>query len=246
MSIITSIRKVLGVALFLATPMVKEWSSHLLMLLPAIWIVIPFYAFGGKALASYALIGATINIIFSVTIFSAYEETLYDIYDKLRDFFLASPLTSFEFRTGLAFGLLLTALPSLVICLTPLFLMTKSAGPREIVVTVALLLVLWIVATLIGYLIPITKNPLATGNLVRIISFIFTVLPPIYYPLSIWPEPLRPVAYAFPTFCVAELIRTVLGLEPYSSARVTAAIIALTIEFTVIALLAYKRVKRMA
>ncbi len=76
MSILTSLRRLLGVALFISIPISKEWSSHVIRFLSSTWLEISFYAFEGKALAIHALVGALINMVFSACIYSAYEETL--------------------------------------------------------------------------------------------------------------------------------------------------------------------------
>ena len=155
-----------------------------------------------------------INIVFSVCIYSAYEETLYAI-EGLRDFFLASPLTSFEFRAGLALGIFLTALPSVAVCLAMLFIMA-GCGVTELLLTIFMVLVPWLLSVLMGYLIPIRRNVLATGNIIRVLTIVFVVLPPIYYPLTAWPKPLRMLAYVFPTFNISEFMKIVLRIEQYT------------------------------
>jgi len=57
-------------------------------------------------------------------------------------------------------------------------------------------------------------------RLIRIIMLVFTALLPVYYSLEAWPEPLRSLAYSFPAFCAAELIRLLLGLQPFESGRI--------------------------
>ncbi len=236
MSILIPIRRVLGVALFIAKPISREWSSHLLMLISSLWIVIPFYAFGGKALAAHALVGALMNMVFSVCIYSAYEEALYAL-QGIRDLFLASPLRGFELRAGIALGVFLTTTPSVVVCLIPLLAVTRCSF-LQFVLVVAIIIVLWIVSTLIGYLIPVRRNILATGNIIRILSLALIALPPVYYPLSVWPEPLRPIAYAVPTFNIAQLMKIALGIEPYTLQQVAIIVLALAIEIAIIAFMA--------
>jgi len=242
MSLLTSLRRIVGVALFVSWGMMKDWSSHVLRLLLSAWVAVPFYAFGGGRAALHALVGAAVSAVFTTCIFSAYEEAIYDIYFKLRDFFLASPLTGFEFRAGIALGLFLTDIPSLVVILAPLFAFSGSPA-GNIVLSLVVLLALWAASVLMGYLIPILRNPLATGNVVRIITLVFTALPPVYYPLEAWPEPLRPLAYPFPTFCAAELIRLLLGLQPYEAGRLLLAAAALAAETAVIGVLVARQIK---
>ncbi len=241
MKVLTPLRRLLGVALFIAVPISKEWSSHVIRFLSSIWLIIPFYAFGGKTLAIHALIGALISIVFSACIYSAYEEALYAI-EGLRDFFLASPLTSFEFRVGLALGIFLTTLPSVAVCLLMIFILTKCCIIKLLLV-VFMTLILWITSVLIGYLVPVRMDVLATGNIIRILTIVFVVLPPIYYPLTVWPEPLRILAYAIPTFNISEIMKIILGVEQCTQQHLMTTIIAFIIEFLVITSLVYKRAK---
>jgi len=241
MRLLTPLRRLLGVALFIAIPISREWSSHVLRFVSAIWVIIPFYAFGGEALATHALIGALINMVFSTCIYSAYEEVLYSI-EGIRDFFLASPLTDLEFRAGLSLGIFLTTLPSIVICLVPLFILTKS-GPSEVVLIIMMLSILWAVSTLIGYLIPIRKNVLATGNVIRVLTLVLVAIPPVYYPLHVWPEQIRPLTYLFPTFNIAELMKLTLKIEPPTPQHTATTATALAIEAAIITLIALKHTK---
>jgi len=237
--ILATLRRVLGVALFIAAPISKEWSSHVLRLASSLWIVVPFYAFGGEVLAGHALVGALVNTVFSVCIFSAYEETLYAL-QGLRDLFLASPLTSLEYRVGLSLGILITAIPSIAICSVPLIAMTKC-GPQQVALLIALIIALWAISTLIGYLIPVRRNPLATGNMIRLLSLALIAIPPVYYPISAWPGWLRPIAYAIPTFNIAQLMKMILGIE--SQKQLATVVTALVVEDTIISLMAIKRTK---
>ncbi len=69
--------------------------------------------------------------------------------------------------------------------------------------------VLWAVSVLIGYLVPVRRNVFATDNVIRVLTIVLVVLPPIYYPLTAWPPQVRILAYAIPTFNVSELIKMI-------------------------------------
>ncbi len=230
-------KRILGIALFIAIPIARSWSSHVIRFLSAIWIAIPFYAFGGNTLLVYALIGALINMILSACIYSAYEEALYSL-EGIRDFFLASPLSRFEFRAGLSLGIFITTIPSMLVCLVLLIMITKPSV-IEILELVLLIIALWIFSTLIGYLVPIKRNILETGNIIRVITIVLIALPPVYYPISVWPEQLRFLAYAIPTFIFAELMRVILGVINYTIQYLETLLKILVLEAIVIATVSY-------
>jgi len=237
----SALRRVLGVALFIAAPIAREWSSHVLRFISAAWIVVPFYALGGSKLALHALVGALVNMVFSACIYSAYEEALYDL-QGLRDLFLASPLTSLEFRAGLALGILLTTIPSIAACIAAMLSLARCSLLSAVLV-VLMIPVLWALSVLVGYLIPVRRNVLATGNIIRVLSIVLVAVPPIYYPLSAWPRPLQPIAFAVPTFNVAEVIKHLIGIER-GTHTLEAAVIALIVELAALTIAVLLRERR--
>ena len=233
-----SLRRTLGIALLISKRGFRAWTSYVSSLLGTVWFLVIFYILGGIRLVPHVLVGAVVASIFGSCIVSS----TYDAYYKaigLKDLFLVSPLSSIEFRFGLALGYFIPTFIQTTPYLVLLFIISK---PKIyfIPLMALLMIALWLIAVLIGYMIPSTDF-MSLGPRISLVSKILTMIPPIYYPIDILPIHVRPLAYIAPTFNISELMKTVLGIVPAQADHVLKCTISLLTETIIILYLIYNK-----
>ncbi len=223
--------RVLGVALLVSSRGLRSWSVYVSSLLSTFWFLVVFYILGGVKLVPHVLVGALVSSVFSGCAHSAVYDAYYGLIG-LRDAFLASPVTSFEFRVGVALGHLFPSLSTAVVYAATLLLLT-GAGPLDVLVLVLLVMLLWALGVSIGYLVP-SKDFMSAGPKISLVTRILTLLPPIYYPSYVLPELVRPLAYLAPTYNISEIIKMMLNVEAFNIDRVVLCLILLVAQCTAI------------
>jgi len=212
--------------------------SYISSLLGTVWFLVIFYVLGGIKLVPHVLVGAVVASIFGSCIVSS----TYDAYYKaigLKDLFLASPLSSIEFRFGIALGYLIPTFIQATPYLILLFIFSKPSI-YSVPLMALLIIVLWLIAVLTGYMIPSTDF-MSLGPRISLVSKILTMIPPIYYPLDILPMYVRPLAYIAPTFNISELMKIVLGIVPAQVDHVLKCTMSLLVETIIILYLIYNK-----
>jgi ABC-2 type transport system permease protein len=122
------------------------------------------------------------------------------------DFYVASPLSLPMYFIGNVLG----TLPFLLINLVPAMLIAMLIGMD--ISFLPLLLLLSIVSVMIGAFLSLSvilrlKNPTNISAITNPMHTFTTILPPIYYPLSLFPSMWREVALVMPTVSLMELGR---------------------------------------
>ncbi len=235
-----SMHRALGVALLVSSRGLRSWSVYVSSLLSTFWFLVVFYILGGVKLVPHVLVGALVSSVFSGCAHSAVYDAYYGLIG-LRDAFLASPVTSFEFRVGVALGHLLPSLSTAVVYAAVLVLLT-GASPLEVLVLVLLVVLLWALGVSIGYLVP-AKDLMGAGPKISLVTRILTLLPPIYYPSYVLPEPVRPLAYLAPTYNASEIIKAALGVEPFTLGHIATCAVLLLVQSMVIFAAVKKRTR---
>lgn len=233
-----SLKRTLGIALLISKRGFRAWTSYVSSLLGTLWFLVIFYILGGIRLVPHVLVGAVVASIFGSCIVSS----TYDAYYKaigLKDLFLASPLSSIEFRFGIALGYLIPTFIQTTPYLVLLFILSKP-NIYSVLLIALLIIVLWLIAVLIGYILPSTDF-MSLGPRIGLVSKILTMIPPIYYPLDILPTYVRPLAYIAPTFNISELMKTVLGIVPFHIGHILKCLASLFIETIIILYLVHNK-----
>src|ERR687886_3109981 len=130
---------------------------------------------------------------------------------KIQDVFVASPVSPLVYMTGLALSQLLFGLPALTI----LTILAAYFGTSVIYVPllISTILLIWGTMSAIGFFL--SSHMLHMRNATQIISFVnvfLAVLPPIFYPINIVPEVLRPLAYLVPTTHASLMLQYIMGI----------------------------------
>jgi len=170
----------------------------------------------GGLLLPYAIAGGMVLTMVSIgtslqTDMSHYKQDL-----KLQDVVVASPVEAPTYVAGLAFSELVYSLPGIIV-FAILWVLNLHVTPVAVVSTLGVLLLVWAFASALGFtLATYFADVRETFIFSTLISLALSVLPPVYYPVSILPAWLQKVAYLSPTTYAADLVRGAFGLESLS------------------------------
>ncbi|RLE66352.1 MAG: hypothetical protein DRJ34_05470 [Thermoprotei archaeon] len=203
------LKSILGVALLESRRGFRAGYAYISSILSTVWLLIFFYILGGPSFLPHVVIGSIISLILSVSGSSAIYDAYYDLI-KLRDIFLASPVSPLEFRIGIALGNLLPSIPTLSAYFILLFFITNVSLACFFITTFVTILITWIMGVFIGYIV--SRGDLNAGPKINLVNKLLTLLPPIYYPTSLLPKELRFLAYLVPTYNISELVKCQLNI----------------------------------
>jgi ABC-2 type transport system permease protein len=177
---------------------------------PFTLLFILFVASGGTALP-YGLAGALTMVTTELGLFVGTDLASYKIQNKFQDIVVASPVSPLVYMFGVALSELVFGAPALLV----LFGLMAWHGTAMValVATLGVVLLLWITTTAIGFFFsayaPNTQNAFIINGF---IATILSVLPPVYYPVSVLPAPLASIAEIIPTTEASALFQGAIGL----------------------------------
>jgi ABC-2 type transport system permease protein len=145
---------------------------------------------------------------------------------KLQDMIVSSPTSWLTYMIGVSLSEIVYAIPALIV-LTILAYFGLSLTPMGVLEFVAVLLLIFIASISIGYTLSTFSSDIVQSfAFTRLISTVFSTIPPVYYPITYIPLPFRYLAYLSPTTYAAELVQ---GIGGYLSLSLTTVIIDWTV-----------------
>jgi ABC-2 type transport system permease protein len=184
-----------------------------------------FVVSGGEALP-FALAGALTMVTTELGLFVGTDLATYKIQNKFQDMAIASPVSPLTYMFGVAISEIIFGSPALVV----LFVLMAIHGAilGSLVLALGVVLLLWVATTAIGFFFsayaPNTQNAFVINGF---ITTILSVLPPVYYSITLLPSYLVPIAQILPTTEASSLFQGTLGLgysiDPIVSFAVLAA-----------------------
>ncbi|MEM0118746.1 MAG: ABC transporter permease [Conexivisphaerales archaeon] len=130
---------------------------------------------------------------------------------KLQDMVVSSPAPAVLYVTGMALSELIYSSPALLV-LAVLGGLFVHLGVLRLLVFLSVLIIMFIISITIGFtLATISSDIVQSFAFSRLISTLFSTLPPVYYPITYIPEPYRIIAYLSPTTYAAQLAQSVAG-----------------------------------
>jgi ABC-2 type transport system permease protein len=177
---------------------------------PFTLLFILFVASGGTALP-YGLAGALTMVTTELGLFVGTDLASYKIQNKFQDVVVASPVSPITYMFGVALSELAFGAPALLVLFG--LMAWHGASPAALAMTMGVVVLLWITTTAIGFFFsayaPNTQNAFIINGF---IATILSVLPPVYYSISILPAPLVPLAEIIPTTEASALFQGAIGL----------------------------------
>jgi ABC-2 type transport system permease protein len=190
-----------------------------------------------------SLVGVAVEGGFIMTMFSSGMSLSSDLSHlkndfKLQDMVVSSPTTWLTYMVGMAISEIVYSIPALVVLavLASFFLVLSVVGILELI---CVLLLMFLTSMSIGYTLSTFSSDIVQSfAFSRLLSTLFSTLPPVYYPITYIPLPFRYLAYFSPTTYAAELTQNVGGYLPLPSASILVGwgiLVVVTVVFFIIA-----------
>jgi ABC-2 type transport system permease protein len=179
-----------------------------------------------------SLIGEAVEGGFIMTMFGAGVSLQSDLSHlkndfKLQDMVVSSPTTWQIYLVGMAISEIVYSLPALIVLgiLASYFTHMSVVAICEFI---AVLLMMFVTSTAIGYTFATFSSDIVQSfAFSRLVSTLFSTIPPVYYPITYIPLPYRYLAYLSPTTYAAELAQNAGGYISLSVEAIAAAWIVL-------------------
>jgi ABC-2 type transport system permease protein len=156
---------------------------------------------------------------------------------KLQDMVVSTPTTSGAYVAGMAVGELIYSLPAIAV-LVVLTAIDIHPGVLQALELLGVLLLMFLVSVTLGFtLSTFSSDIIQSFAFSRLISTLFSTLPPVYYPITYIPLPFRYAAYLSPTTYAAEIAQGASGminLSAESAATAWIVLVAVTLALLLI------------
>jgi len=221
-----------GSGAFLATEIrvqLHEWLAIVTgTLTPAALLI--FVAVLAPGLIGVTLIGSLVYSMFLIGQRVLNEAAYIRIDHKLNELYHASPLTPEAYFVGIAGGMLVAYLPPSLVVLAILEVLHPLSAAAWLVLA-ACLIAVWAVSATIGYVVStLFKDMKTIWPYSALLTNLFGIVPPVFYPLRLVPVDWRPLVLLLPTSAAAALVNGAAGLETLSSGETVLAMVALATE----------------
>ena len=186
------------------------------VLSPLSFLVLIFLISDG-ALLGEAILGGLIMSMFQsgISLQSDLSHLKNDF--KLQEIVVSSPTSSTIYVAGMALSEIIYSSPAIII-LSILFALVINVPLIQVAAIIAVLLMVFLSSVALSFaLSTISTDIVQSYSFSRLITILFTSLAPVYYPVTLIPEPLRPLAYLSPTTYAAQLAQHMAGLTQVSS-----------------------------
>jgi ABC-2 type transport system permease protein len=177
-------------------------------------LVIVFVSHG--ALLGDAILGGFIMSMFSAGVGLQSDLSHLKNDFKLQDMVVSSPTTWQTYMFGMALSEIVYSLPALVV-LVALANYFLSLTATAVLAIVGVLLLMFLTSIAIGFTLSTFSTDIVQSfAFSRLVSTLFSTIPPVYYPVTYIPLPYRYIAYLSPTTYAAELAQSASGYLPLS------------------------------
>ena len=171
------------------------------------------------------LIGEAVEGAFIMSMFSGGMSLQADLSHlkndfKLQDMVVSSPTTWLTYMIGIAISEIVYSIPALTVLtlLSYYFLALSVVGVLEFI---AVLLLMFFASMAVGYTLSTYSSDIVQSfAFTRLLSTLFSTIPPVYYPITYIPLPYRYLAYLSPTTYAAELAQNAAGYLPLPLATI--------------------------
>jgi ABC-2 type transport system permease protein len=193
-------------------------------------ILLIFVKILAPGLFQVAAFGAVIFSVFALGQRVLNEAAYIRVDHRLHQLYLASPLTPGAYFVGIAVGVLGAYLAPILIVVAVAVIVTPFT-PLLAITLVASAAAVWLFSSSLGYVLStMFRDMRAIWSWASILYNVFGVLPPVFYPITLFPPALRPVALVLPPSAAAALLQQLLGVAHLTQGEIDLAIGALVVE----------------
>jgi len=221
-----------GTGVFLATEIRVQFHEWLAIvtgtLTPGALLI--FVAVLAPDLIAVTLIGSLVYSMFLIGQRVLNEAAYIRIDHKLNELYHASPLSPEAYFVGIAGGMLVAYLPPSLFVLGILEIL-HPLNPGGWLVLAACLLAVWAVSSTIGYVVStLFKDMKTIWPYSALLTNLFGIVPPVFYPIRFIPIEWRSVVLILPTSGAAVLVNSAAGLEAITGSEAILAATVLAVE----------------
>ncbi len=156
---------------------------------------------------------------------------------KLQDMVVSSPTRWPNYLIGIAFSEIVYSVPALAV-LGILAVYLVHLTPFGVLQLIAVLLMMFVTSIALGFTFATFSSDIVQSfAFSRLVSTLFSTLPPVYYPITYIPLPFRYLAYISPTTYAAEIAQNAAGYIHLSALMVSidwSVLIAVTVILTLL------------
>jgi len=175
------------------------------VLLVFVWILNP-------ALLGVALVGDVIFSLFAMGQRVLNEAAYIRIDHKANELYLAGPLSPEAYFVGMSTGVLAVYVTP-VLAVGVLAVLVAHLSPFAVLLLSGLGVAVWLCSASIGYVLSTAfRDQRAIWAYSSLFFNVFGVLPPVFYPIGLFPAALRPVALLMPPSAAAALEQSAMGV----------------------------------
>jgi ABC-2 type transport system permease protein len=190
-------------------------------------VFLVFVAVLARQYFSYTVIGAVVFSTFQIGQRVQNEAAWIRIDHKLHELYHASPMTPEAYFLGMSVGVLLAYSGPIVLMFVVAVYLVALSAPVTLLL-VAVLGAEFVFTASVGYMISTWfKNMRSIWPYSTIFFNFFGVLPPVFYPLFLFPRALQPLTLLLPTAGGAALVEHAGGILPLPASWVILAALSL-------------------
>jgi len=180
---------------------------------------------GRQEAINYALIGGVVLSMSSSTFGLLGDIVWYRSSLRLQEMFLATPTPYWAYVLGLALSAYIWGSPSIAGFIALLYIYRVVKDLYGLAYILILTAALWITVSFIVFLISTyIKTERLVWPIASILGLGLSVFPPVYYPITMLPEWVRPIAIAPPTASASLLLQAHSGILQVESQYIYGAI----------------------
>lgn len=180
------------------------------VLSPLSFLILIFFVSDGKLLGD-AIEGGLIMTMFSAGTGLQSDLSHYKNDFKLQDIVVGSPTPPSVYVAGMAISELIYSSPAIAILLI-LFYSSIHIGVAQVLGIAAVMVLMFLTSISLGFaLATISADIVQSFAYTRLLSTLFSTLPPVYYPITLIPLPYRYLAYLSPTTYASEIAQSLGG-----------------------------------
>ncbi len=212
------------------------------VLSPISFLILIFLASGGTLLGE-AIEGGLIMTMFNSG--TALQGDLTHLKNdfRLQDMIVGSPTKAGVYVAGMTISELIYSSPAFAI-LAVLFTLYVHASPLQTMAIVAVMLLMFLTSVALGFLLAsISSDIIQSYAFSRLLSILFSTIPPVYYPITFIPLPWRYLAYLSPTTYASEIAQNAAGLVSLTATTIDVAWLVLVLVTAAFALVSLTKAR---
>jgi len=209
--IIKHLRIIYGVTYLSSRFILRQPAWILQTVLSYIGFAILLYMWGGTEGLKNLIVAMIISGLWGAGVNIVAQEVGWNRVSKIHDLFVVSSVKPTHYVIGNFLAALVFPLSSLLAMIPLVYVLNAW---YLVLTSLAMGFTTLLVGILVGLFIVLrVEKPINVSAITNPISWLLTILPPVYYPLALIPKSLRLIAILAPTSAAAEVARQLSGLE---------------------------------